>query len=252
MSSNSNISVAVRVRPLMANECGIDNSRKLVNVIDSATLVFNPISAPKAISNKKRASLNYAFDHVFGPDSTQEEVFNKTAEPLVSRVLSGYNQTLFAYGATGCGKTHTITGSKEDPGIIVRTLRHLFDSIDREQHSKVDISLSYLEVYNENIKDLISNNYGLELREDDSKVVVSGLSKHTPSNEEEVMSLILRGNQNRSTGFTHANATSSRSHAILQIFIRKSEKLPGQQSRILESTLSIIDLAGSEVFYLIS
>jgi hypothetical protein len=79
------------------------------------------------------------------------------------------------------------------------------------------------------------------------KVVVAGLSKHTPKTAIEVMNLIIRGNSNRTTGFTQANATSSRSHAILQIFIKNSQSLPGQNISISEATLSIIDLAGSEV-----
>jgi kinesin family member 18/19 len=99
-----------------------------------------------------------------------------------------------------------------------------------------------------NIKDLLSSSTasGLDLREDETRVVVAGLSEHRPKNAEDVMKLILRGNANRSTGFTHANATSSRSHAVLQIHIQNTETLPGQKVRVKNATLSIIDLAGSE------
>lgn len=102
-------------------------------------------------------------------------------------------------------------------------------------------------MYNEHIRDLLSVASGLELREDTTRVVVAGLSEHSPRNADQVMTLILKGNLNRSTGFTHANATSSRSHAILQIHVKNSIHLPGQHVRILNATLSIIDLAGSEV-----
>jgi kinesin family protein 18/19 len=166
-------------------------------------------------------------------------------------VLDGYNATVFAYGATGCGKTHTITGTIQQPGIIFLTMQELFERIGERTDEKVtEVSLSYLEIYNETIRDLLlpgGSKAGLMLREDSNQTCsVAGLTSHHPQNVQEVMDMIVRGNEYRTMSPTEANATSSRSHAVLQINVSQKDRNADINEPHTMATLSIIDLAGSE------
>ena len=166
-------------------------------------------------------------------------------------MLDGYNATVFAYGATGCGKTHTITGTVQQPGVIFLTMQELFERISERNDDKVtEVSLSYLEIYNETIRDLLvpgGSKGGLMLREDANQAVsVAGLSSHRPQNVQEVMDMIVRGNEYRTMSPTEANATSSRSHAVLQINVSQKDRNADINEPHTMATLSIIDLAGSE------
>lgn len=166
-------------------------------------------------------------------------------------MLDGYNATVFAYGATGCGKTHTITGTVQQPGVIFLTMQELFERIAERNDDKVtEVSLSYLEIYNETIRDLLvpgGSKSGLMLREDANQAVsVAGLSSHRPQNVQEVMDMIVRGNEYRTMSPTEANATSSRSHAVLQINVSQKDRNADINEPHTMATLSIIDLAGSE------
>ncbi|KAI8905538.1 P-loop containing nucleoside triphosphate hydrolase protein [Gorgonomyces haynaldii] len=237
--SSENILVGVRIRPLLSSEQEMVPTLK---VLPDQILLFEPQTLRK--TGKKKPEARYCFDRLFDKHCTQQQVFEQTAKPLVQHVLDGYNATCFAYGATGCGKTFTISGSEQDPGIITRTLEHLFASVSKLKE-KVEIKFSYLEIYNETIRDLITNQQGLDLREDDKQVIVAGLSEHAPKDPKQVMRLITKGNENRSKAFTMANATSSRSHAVLQIHCKRFFQ-QGTKQRVLQGVLSIIDLAGSE------
>ncbi|KAG0362374.1 kinesin-like protein Klp5, partial [Mortierella sp. AD032] len=239
--------------------------RKVVDVLDDSVLVFDPPDA-ESLSKYKRALLpvqayrrfkdmRYAFDRVFHEDAQQEEVFENTTRHLIDGVLNGYNGTLFAYGATGCGKTHTISGTLEKPGIIFLTMQELYDRIkETEDEKTVEVSLSYLEVYNETIRDLLakpgpesSRPASLHLREDSAKKIsIAGLSEHHPNGMDALMDLVLMGNGNRTMSPTEANATSSRSHAVLQINICQRLKTANVNEDFTVATLSLIDLAGSE------
>ena len=200
---------------------------------------------------KRVKDQTFAFDRIFDENVTQAEVYEATTRSLLDSVLDGYNATVFAYGATGCGKTHTITGTAQQPGIIFLTMQELFERISEVTEDKVtEISLSYLEIYNETIRDLLSPNLtkgGLMLREDANQTVsVAGLSSHHPQSVEEVMDMIVRGNELRTMSPTEANATSSRSHAVLQINVAQKDRNASVNEPHTMATLSIIDLAGSE------
>lgn len=194
----------------------------------------------------------FMFDRVFDENTSQGDVYEATTRSLLDSVLDGYNATVFAYGATGCGKTHTITGTAQQPGIIFLTMQELFERIaDRTEEKVTEVSLSYLEIYNETIRDLLSPTNtpkgGLMLREDANQTVsVAGLSSHHPQNVQEVMDMIVRGNESRTMSPTEANATSSRSHAVLQINVAQKERNADVNEPHTMATLSIIDLAGSE------
>ncbi|KAF5121782.1 hypothetical protein DV113_004729 [Geotrichum candidum] len=257
-NSSSGISGAGSTRSAsrMGSRAGI---RKVINVVDDRMLIFDPpdtnptarmqrAAFPKSSATRIREH-RFVFDRLFDEEAAQEEVYANTTRPLLDSVLDGYNATVFAYGATGCGKTHTISGTPRAPGIIFLTMKELFERINELRDTNhVDVSLSYLEIYNETIRDLLEpSSKQLALREDsESRILVSNLSTHKPSNVEEVMEMILLGNQNRTISPTEANATSSRSHAVLQINVVQKGRTAAISESHTFATLSIIDLAGSE------
>ncbi|KAI8873149.1 kinesin-domain-containing protein, partial [Ramicandelaber brevisporus] len=214
------------------------------------------LAAKTAQASRPAKDVRYVFDRVFGEDSTQADIYSSTTRPLIDAVLQGFNATVFAYGATGCGKTYTISGTRNDPGIIFRTMEELFSRMDELSHERtVEASLSYLEVYNETIRDLLgpdadrlsSHIASLALREGSARgVTVAGLTEHHPTTVEQVMRLVMFGNRNRTQSPTEANATSSRSHAVLQINIKQKPRGGGLSTDVIMATFSIIDLAGSE------
>jgi kinesin family protein 18/19 len=200
---------------------------------------------------KRVKDQTFAFDRVFDENTTQDEVYESTTRPLLDSVMDGFNATVFAYGATGCGKTHTITGTRQAPGIIFLTMQELFEKIEEKSDEKVtEISLSYLEIYNETIRDLLvpgGSTQSLMLREDANQAVsVAGLTSHRPKDVNEVMEMIMKGNECRTVSPTEANAVSSRSHAVLQINVAQKDRNADINEPHTMATLSIIDLAGSE------
>ncbi|KAJ3496666.1 hypothetical protein NLG97_g2492 [Lecanicillium saksenae] len=283
--AQSSITVAVRVRPFTIREAAQvqraeDNTlflgdgslagapapklhqrgiRNVIKVMDERCLVFDPpedspvhkFSRSVIPASKKVKDQIFAFDRVFDENTTQSDVYEGTTKNLLDSVLDGYNATVFAYGATGCGKTHTITGTPQSPGIIFLTMQELFEKIEeRSQDKSTEVSLSYLEIYNETIRDLLvpgGSKVGLTLREDSNQAVtVAGLTSHHPKDVQEVMDIIVQGNEYRTVSPTQANATSSRSHAVLQVNIAQKDRNADINEPHTMATLSIIDLAGSE------
>ncbi|KAI6784596.1 uncharacterized protein J7T54_006641 [Emericellopsis cladophorae] len=285
-NNQSSITVAVRVRPFTIREAAQvhknddgtvflgDGSlagapqpklhqrgiRNVIKVVDDRCLVFDPpednpvhkFGRSVVPTSKKTKDQVFAFDRVFDENTNQADVYEGTTKQLLDSVLDGYNATVFAYGATGCGKTHTITGTSQHPGIIFLTMQELFEKIEeRSQEKTTELSLSYLEIYNETIRDLLvpggSGKGGLMLREDSNQAVtVPGLTSHHPKDVAEVMDMIVRGNEYRTVSPTEANATSSRSHAVLQINVAQKDRNADVNEPHTMATLSIIDLAGSE------
>ncbi|TCD67000.1 kinesin-like protein Klp5 [Steccherinum ochraceum] len=236
--------------------------RDIVQIIDDRVLTFDPQekNASRAFAErgfmppgtKRYKDRRFIFDRVFGHEARQQDVYQNTAKPLLKNLLDGFNATIFAYGATGCGKTHTISGTDDDPGIIYLTMADLFAEIDdrREDHN-VDVVVTFLEIYNEEIRDLLSEpgssapRGGLQIREDKTVKVV-GLVEARPKSAAEVKEIVLLGNSRRTQSPTHANETSSRSHAVLQVHVTQSPRTAAITEQRTVGTLSIIDLAGSE------
>ena len=193
----------------------------------------------------------YYFDRAFGETTSQQDVFDHTVRFLVDAVLEGYNATVFAYGATGAGKTHTMMGTEETPGIMPLTLGDLFTKINeltKTNNATYDVTLSYLEIYNENIRDLLSGKSDvLELREDPSRgVVVAGITYVSAKSPKEVLHFLNKGNRSRVCEATGANQVSSRSHAVMQVFVGQTTVDKSGKKSHRFSKLSMIDLAGSE------
>ncbi|XP_055607885.1 kinesin-like protein KIF18A [Uranotaenia lowii] len=250
-----NIKVAVRVRPFNRRELE-QNQRNIIKVLDRSTLMFDPDEdedefffhgmkqTHRDITKRVKKKLTMEYDEVFDAEATNEKIFQHCTKPLVESVMDGYNCSVFVYGATGAGKTFTMLGSEECPGITFLTMRELFRQIVQlSDVRKFDIGISYLEVYNELVMNLLTKSGPLKLREDASGVVVSGLVLKQIHNAEELLELLALGNQNRTQHPTDANAESSRSHAIFQVHIRMVDKTTGQKKTV---KLSMIDLAGSE------
>jgi kinesin family protein 3/17 len=194
----------------------------------------------------------FAFDSVYDADSLQQVVYDESAFPLVESVIEGYNGTIFAYGQTGCGKTHTMLGQPDNPGIIPGCFKHIFGCIDgNTSGTKFLVRCSYLEIYNEEIHDLLID-YGrgqpakLELKEDPNKgVFVKDLNCLIVKSIPEIERAMNFGTNNRKVAETQMNATSSRSHSIFTIYIETGEQVNGEQ-RIKAGKLNLVDLAGSE------
>ena len=202
------------------------------------------------IFKNRNKEQHYAFDYAFDENASQEEIFKHTVHPLIETVLDGFNCTVFAYGSTGAGKTYTMLGNENHPGIMPQTLKSLFEKVELLREDKiVTIKLWYLEIYNENLRDLINpqNIENIDIREDPQKgTSVSGITEVTVKKSQDIMMLLKKGNKNRSTESTNANEASSRSHAVLQLQVEIKEKNSGIQQEIKVSRFSMIDLAGSE------
>uniref|UniRef100_A0A8C7XXR1 Kinesin-like protein n=1 Tax=Oryzias sinensis TaxID=183150 RepID=A0A8C7XXR1_9TELE len=254
----SHVKVVVRVRPTNDSEKR-ENFRNVVQVVDNHMLIFDPKEenlscfGPQRVRNRninKRANkdLKFVFDRVFDENSTQVEVFENTTKGVLDGVMNGFNCTVFAYGATGAGKTHTMIGSPDDPGVIYRTMKELFKRMeDVKEEKEFAVTFSYLEVYNEQIRDLLANAGPLNVREDSAKgVVVQGLTLHQPKSAEHLLEALDSGNRNRTQHPTDMNATSSRSHAVFQIYLRQQDKTASLNQNVCMAKMSLIDLAGSE------
>jgi len=188
----------------------------------------------------------FTFDMAFGPESTQEQMFESGVSELVDGCLEGYNATVLAYGQTGSGKTYTMgmDGVKDGvKGLVPRVCDYLFSSItDRKE---VTVKMTYVEVYNENVRDLLNkenHSLSLAIRETKSGVTVQGATQVLVKNVQEIMEQVNVGAAIRSVGFTNMNAKSSRSHAILTLSIEKHLR----NGNIRKAKLHLVDLAGSE------
>ncbi|KAG5680018.1 hypothetical protein PVAND_009551 [Polypedilum vanderplanki] len=249
------IKVAVRVRPFNRRELE-QNQRNIIRVLDEGALIFDPDEEDdeffyqgmkqnyRDITKRVKKKLTMEFDSVFNEDAVNADIFEKCMKPLVNSVMEGFNCSVFVYGATGAGKTFTMLGSEDIPGITFLTMQELFRQMDEYgEERRFDIGISYLEVYNEQVMNLLTKSGPLKLREDSNGVVVGGLALKQIHNADELIELLHLGNKNRTQHPTDANAESSRSHAIFQVHIRMIEKKTNTKRTV---KLSMIDLAGSE------
>jgi len=249
-TGKSNIMVAVRCRPLSTKESDISMQETIQILNRNIVCVIDPGTSEDVFKNKSREQ-QYAFDFAFDKNTTQSEVYENTTKFLLSGILEGFNATVFAYGATGAGKTYTMLGTGDNPGIMVRSLSDLFVIIDKaKEQREFTIKLSYVEIYNESLRDLIEKGENLEMREDPIKGnQIVGLTEIEVTNVTEVFKLLLKGNKNRTTETTNVNESSSRSHAVLQITIDNKQIYKKSNNQIPETTIGkfiLVDLAGSE------
>ncbi|XP_019371431.1 PREDICTED: kinesin-like protein KIF19 isoform X1 [Gavialis gangeticus] len=242
--------VALRIRPISMAE--LEEGATLIahRVDEQVVVLMDPMEDPDDILRANRSrEKSYVFDVAFDFTATQEVVYRATTKGLIEGVISGYNATVFAYGPTGCGKTYTMLGTDQEPGIYVRTLNDLFRAIEETSDDmEYEVSMSYLEIYNEMIRDLLNPALGyLDLREDSKGIIqVAGITEVSTINAKEVMQLLTKGNKQRTQEPTAANLTSSRSHAVLQVTVRQKSRVRNVLQEIRLGRLFMIDLAGSE------
>mmetsp|Transcript_19778 Transcript_19778/g.68112 ORF Transcript_19778/g.68112 Transcript_19778/m.68112 type:complete len:758 (+) Transcript_19778:214-2487(+) len=242
------VKVVVRVRPLSRKE--IQDGHEAAAVADekSGTIVC---TNPKA--DAAEPSKNFTFDAVFAKDCTQRSIYDKCGATVVEAVLAGYNGTIFAYGQTGAGKTFTMEGAPDPPelrGIIPNAFQHIFDKVaTAEASQQFLVRASYLEIYNEEIRDLLSKEpkNRLDLKENvDSGVYVKDLTSFVVKSSHEIDQVMQAGKKNRSVGATLMNQGSSRSHAIFTIIVECAESDEQRGAHITVGKLNLVDLAGSE------
>lgn len=245
--SGEAVKVIVRCRPLNKREKDL----KCGNVIEMDDKIGQcRLQKPGEKGQPPKA---FTFDGVFNVDSITESIYADICFPLVEGIVEGYNGTVFAYGQTGCGKSFTMQGVETPAmqrGIIPRAFEHVFESIHVSDSTKYLVNASYLEIYNEDIRDLlVKDQQGnkLEVKEHPDKgVYVKSLSMNRCHNVKDMEVLMDRGGQNRSVGATLMNADSSRSHSIFTIYVETCESSADGSEHIRAGKLNLVDLAGSE------
>ncbi|XP_060204854.1 kinesin-like protein KIN-8A isoform X1 [Lycium barbarum] len=243
----SRILVFVRLRPMSRKERE-GGARCCVKIVDGRDVYLTEFATENDYLRLKRLrGRHFTFDASFPDTANQHDVYSTTTAELVEAVLQGRNGSVFCYGATGAGKTYTMLGTIENPGVMVLAIKDLFTKIrQRSFDGNHVVHLSYLEVYNETVRDLLSPGRPLVLREDKQGIVAAGLTQYRAYSTDEVMALLQQGNLNRTTEPTRCNETSSRSHAILQVMVEY--RVQDSSNNIVNRVgkLSLIDLAGSE------
>ncbi|KAL3993975.1 Kinesin motor domain family protein [Acanthocheilonema viteae] len=230
---NGNIRVFCRIRP------ALDKHSKLSLLIDS---IDNGLITVESINGDRK---KFNCDRAFTEKHTQSDIFEEIC-PIITSCMDGYNVCIFAYGHTGSGKTYTMEGLPSDPGVYQRSLMHLF-RIAKERLNDIDyiISISMLEIYNEKIRDLLSNDKNnLPIRiGNDGMLDIPGLRVLNVNTLEEVQEILEKGRMNRVSATTDLNDRSSRSHAVVCVRVRAMNRTTNAVS---ESRLNLVDLAGSE------
>lgn len=242
-TKNECVQVVVRCRPLNNKEL-TGNYQKVVDVFPSRGVIEILNCNEASRENKKM----FTYDAVYDSLSTQQTIYDEVVRPLVSSVMEGFNGCVFAYGQTGTGKTHTMEGIRNDTdqkGIIPRAFEQIWGHINRAQNMNFLVAVSYLEIYMEELRDLLKPNSttALELRERDGGIVVPNLHSVLCKSVEDMLNVMHQGNKNRTVGFTNMNEHSSRSHAI---FLIKIEMCEAGSTLVKVGKLNLIDLAGSE------
>ena len=270
LSQYDNLRVAIRVRPPLPRETEdgipfrsiaiVSQDHKSISLAEYLGAELDEIERQREWEEKPQLFQlhRFTFDSVFDLDSTQLDVYTQTAKPAVQSVLEGYNSTIFAYGQTGTGKTYTMEGftyNNKDPerGIIQRTIEDIFYFIEStsNENTKFIIRASYLQIYNENISDLLKpEKKNLQIREDKKKgIYVDCLSEWAVLSPIDLYALLKRGASFRATASTYMNDVSSRSHAVFVITVEQmtTEMINGEtHTQIKVGKLNLVDLAGSE------
>jgi centromeric protein E len=192
-------------------------------------------------------TISYTLDQVYGSLATTAELYQQSVQPVVRSALEGYHGSVFAYGQTSTGKTYTMTGTPTSPGIVSLAVDDIFQYVQQGDQAAREylIRFSYIEIYNEQIVDLLSEaSSSIRILEGKDGVSVRGLREQVVTAPADIFDLLRKGERRRQVGSTNMNRHSSRSHAIVRIWIES--KVAGLNSKTRASSLSLVDLAGSE------
>ncbi|CAN4118076.1 unnamed protein product [Withania somnifera] len=232
--SGESISVTIRFRPMSERE--YQKGDEIAWYADGDKIVRNEYNPATA----------YAFDRVFGHDTSTQEVYEVAARPVVKAAMGGINGTVFAYGVTSSGKTHTMHGDHISPGIIPLAIKDVFSIIQDTPGCEFLLRVSYLEIYNEVINDLLDpTGQNLRVREDNQGTYVEGIKEEVVLSPGHALSFIAAGEEHRHIGSNNFNLFSSRSHTIFTLMIESSAH-GDEYDGVIFSQLNLIDLAGSE------
>lgn len=253
---NSAVTVAVRARPFSARE-KTEKAQQVIFMKDQETVVHHPVT-----KQSYTFTYDFSFSSVDYSDSafaSQQAVYETLAKPLLNRAFEGYNTSLFAYGQTGSGKSYTMMGFGDEAGIIPRFCKDLFSQLTSMKSEEVSchLQMSYFEVYNEKIHDLLitrddPNNRQMPLRVREHPVhgpYVEELSANVVCCYDDIQSWLQLGNRQRATAATGMNDKSSRSHSVFTLVLTqtKTELVEGEEhDHSITSKINLIDLAGSE------
>ena len=272
----SNIETYLRLKPLLQNEIKhynnnyqdsfISNDNDINNDLSFGAIEYEinnngfinihvPEQMRKGYVNNMKKCYDFKFNDIFEQNSTQEEVFEKIGNKVISNSLEGYNSTVFCYGQTGSGKTYTMCGSKnwKERGLIPRLLVELFKRIREIKNYSYELFISYLEIYNENAYDLLDKAHSevdidnwkkIIVYEDNyNNIMLKNLSMIKVENEQQALDLLITGNYIRHISSTQMNMASSRSHAIFTCILEGRDL----NTEVLRaSKINMVDLAGSE------
>jgi len=251
--------------PMKTSMTSTATSTPMKTPIKSTTTISTPMKtpsrqsiAPIISSTSKFVSNSYGYDHLFSPDSDNMDIYDKVARKVIKSSMEGINASILAYGQTASGKTFTMKGTgKKNPGIIPLSIQDVFTYIQQATDKEFLLRVSYLEIYNEVINDLLApENINLKIHEDPNGLIyVGNLKEEIVLSLDHVMSLISAGEAHRHVGTTNYNDQSSRSHTIFRMIIESkdigadpsSDGASSAQSKpVRYSCLNLIDLAGSE------
>ncbi|KAJ9450132.1 Kinesin heavy chain [Diplonema papillatum] len=248
---DDNIKVVARFRPMNRTELEL-GGKEVLTMPDSKNVSIQPLDQ----NGQGQASHKFTFDAVFGAKSKQPEIYEVVGKPVVADIFKGYNGTIFVYGQTGAGKSHSMMGpstggfcsDKEQQGIIPRVVEQIFLNVENSDPDiEFSIKVSYVEIYMEKIRDLFEpKESNLQLREDikgGRGVYIAGAVEQYVADPQEIFDLMRLGGSNRAMAATAMNDTSSRSHAIFSIMITQKHSVKLDQKT---GKLYLVDLAGSE------
>ncbi|CAP20618.2 Protein CBR-KLP-11 [Caenorhabditis briggsae] len=260
-SKQETVKVIVRCRPLSSQEIANGHSKSLdafkfrLRRFETLIVHMRPQRGQIELKNPKEQdepTKDFTFDAIYDENSTQSDLYEETFRDLVDSVLNGYNATIFAYGQTGTGKTHTMEGKSNDSeqrGVIYKCIDHIFEHMAASHNQEYLVRASYLEIYQEELRDLLEaeSSKKLEIKErPDGGVYVKDLTSKLTRSVAEIQEVMVRGNAHRSVGRTNMNEHSSRSHAIFIITVECSRIGADGESHITVGRLNLVDLAGSE------
>lgn len=257
------MSVAIRMRPLNQAE---GNKQRVWKVLPQYSSVAQTTSSGKPLSERVTGRTFFTFDKTFGEGVDTQQVYDDVAKGIVSSAVNGLNGTIFAYGQTSSGKTYTMQGSgsiqegsESTGGIVHMAANDIFSHIESIQDRMFLVRASFLEIYNEEVRDLLSDsNQTLQIREDPRRGVFVQSVEEIVTDFESLLKILFYGEKSRAIASTGMNERSSRSHTIFRITIESREKEVENDSEDEEnsqasgdgavriSTLNLVDLAGSE------
>eukprot|EP00300_Choanocystis_sp_HF-7_P041219 c7894_g1_i1.p1 GENE.c7894_g1_i1~~c7894_g1_i1.p1 ORF type:complete len:467 (-),score=116.35 c7894_g1_i1:135-1535(-) len=260
MELKGNIRVFCRIRPVLSSDREKHGEAVLADRIfnlPSSTADDLTQSLEVSVSDQRDRGVGlkqhlFSFDRIFDQSASQEKVFEEISQ-LIQSALDGYRVCIFAYGQTGSGKTFTMEGDSRVPngeGMIPRAMQQIFASVASmaEKDWKYELSASFVEIYNESIRDLLrsgstdSTKHEIK-RSADGQIFISDVTIAPLANEGQALACLSRASTHRAIGETKMNGRSSRSHSLFTLFIRGTHASTGET---VEGKLNLIDLAGSE------